>query len=351
MSITISEFGKVSTGIAKLYVMKNQAGMTAAVSDMGAVLVNLYVPDKDGNMRDVVLGYDEPSSYEEINSIYLGSTIGRNGNRIGGARFTLNGAEYTLDQNDGRNNLHSGVNGYEKRMWKVADMDDSDTPSVTFELESPHMDQGYPGNATVKVTYALTADNKLSIHYDAVSDQDTIFNMTNHSYFNLNGAASGTILDHQVQILADKFTWADEESIPTGELVDVEGTPMDFREFHAIGERIEEDYQALKFGGGYDHNYVVNPGRETKTVARMKSPESGILMEVTSDLPGMQLYTGNFLEGDKVGKNGCRYGKRTGCCFETQFHPDAINHPEFEQPVCKAGEHYLTTTTYGFRVE
>ncbi len=258
--------------------------------------------------------------------------------------------EYQFDKNDGNNNLHGGFNGYQTRLWKVADVQDTETPSITFSLESPDMDQGFPGNAAISVTYGLTADDSLEISYQCSADRDTIFNMTNHSYFNLNGHTSGTILNQEVKINADAFTWADAESIPTGEVVSVEGTPMDFREFHKIGERIEEDYTALQYGAGYDHNYCVNDTGKEKTVAYMRSQESGIMMEVRSDLPGMQLYTGNFIGGEQSGKGGFVYPRRGGSCFETQYFPDAPNHPEFAQPIFKAGEVCRTKTVYHFSV-
>ena len=351
MSITVSTFGNMKDNEAKLYVLKNAAGMTAAVSDLGAVLVSLYVKDRQGQFRDVVLGFDDVESYEEKNDTFYGATIGRCGNRIGKAQCQISGKTYTFDKNDGNNNLHGGFHGYQTRLWQVKDKKDDDTPFITFELHSPDMDQGFPGNADIRVTYALTADNSLEISYDAVADADTIFNMTNHSYFNLNGHDSGTILSQEVKINGDAFTWADEESIPTGELTPVAGTPMDFREYHAIGERIEADYTALKFGQGYDHNYCVNDSGKEKIVASMRSGESGIVMEVRSDLPGMQLYTGNFIKGDQNGKGGCAYPRRSGSCFETQYYPDAPNHPEFAQPVFAAGTHYQTKTVYHFEVE
>lgn len=352
MGITISDFGKTKDGkTAKLYVLKNANGMTAAVSDFGALLVSLFVKDKQGQFRDVVLGFDDVASYEDKNDTYYGSTIGRNGNRIGKAQCCISGVTYTFDKNDGNNNLHGGYNGYQIRMWDVKDQGDTDTPWITFSLHSPHMDQGFPGNAEILVTYQITADDSLSISYDCVADADTIFNMTNHSYFNLNGHSSGTILDQEVQIRADAFTWADAESIPTGEITSVEGTPMDFREYHTIGERIEEEYLPLQYGAGYDHNYCVNDSKTQKTVASMRAKESGICMDVITDLPGMQLYVGNFIKGNQVGKGGYVYPRRSGACFETQFYPDAPNHPEFAQPVFKAGEPYQTKTTYHFSIE
>lgn len=351
MGITVVEFGAMSDGrTASLYVLKNAEGMTAAVSDLGALLVNLYVKDRDGKLRDVVLGFDDVESYEKHNGTFYGATIGRCGNRLGKAKCAIDGVEYTFDKNDGNNNLHGGFSGYQTRLWDVTEQQDTSEPSVTFRLISPHMDQGFPGNAEIYVTYQVTADNELSISYRALSDKTTIFNMTNHSYFNLNGHNSGTILDQEVKIDANAFTWADAESIPTGEITSVEGTPMDFQSYHAIGERIEEEYQALKYGAGYDHNYCVNDTGAEKAVAWMRSQESGIEMEVRSDLPGMQLYVGNFITGTQAGKGGFAYPRRSGACFETQYYPDAPNHENFAQPVYAAGEWYETKTVYRFSV-
>lgn len=346
MEITRKEFGRTKNGeLASLFTLQNENGMKAVVSDFGAVLVSLFVKGGDGVLRDVVWGYDSVAGYEN-NGVYLGSTIGRNSNRIGGAVYELNGETYVLDKNDGNNNLHGGFQGYNARMWE-ASVNEADN-SVTFSLESPHMDQGFPGNAHVTVTYRLTETDGLVISYTGVADQDTIFNMTNHSYFNLDGAESDSVLEHKVQIQADEFTEADAESIPTGRILSVEGTPMDFRSYRVIGADIEADYEPLKFGAGYDHNWVLKECEGP--VAKMHSDQSGLTMEVYTDLPGMQLYVGNFLAGE-VGKDGKKYLRRSAACFETQFFPDAIHHPEFASPVFKAGEKYATTTCYQFKVE
>lgn len=346
MAIEKKEFGQTKKKeTASLYTLTNKNGMKAVVSDFGAVLVSLFVPDKNGELLDVVWGYDKVSGYEN-NGVYLGSTIGRNANRIGKSKYTLNGKEYTLEQNDGQNNLHGGFDGYNARMWE-AKLNEADN-AVTFALESADMDQGFPGNAHVEVTYTLTDDNAIEISYNAKADADTIFNMTNHSYFNLDGASSDSVLSHKVLINADSFTEADAESIPTGKIIDVTDTPMDFRNYRVIGQDIDADYEPLKFGAGYDHNWVLN--KTTGPVAKMHSDNSKITMEVYTDLPGMQLYTGNFLAGEE-GKNGKKYARRSAACFETQYFPDAINHDNFEAPVFKAGEKYETKTTYRFVVE
>lgn len=351
MGVVKSVFGSTKDKkIVDCYTLKNANGMEAEVITFGANLRTLKVADKNGKLLDIVHGFDKVCYYEDNNDTYYGATIGRCGNRIGKAKFTLNGVEYQLDVNDGNNNLHGGFNGYEKRVFDVVEVIDTDEPSVKFHLTSEDMDQGFPGELDFNVTYTLTKDNELKLYYEAVSDKDTIINPTNHTYFNLDGQESDSILDQEVQIFADTFTWADNESIPTGEIVDVTDTPMDFREFHAIGERIEADYEALKFGAGYDHNYCVNDTDTMKTVAKMRSVKSGILMEVSTDLPGMQLYVGNFIKGNQIGKDGKVYQRRSGACFETQYYPDAINHDNFKQPVFKAGEALKTTTVYKFSV-
>lgn len=336
-------FGKTSAGWeTTLYTLENKKGMKIAVSDYGATLVKVLVPDREGNSVDVVLGYDDAAGYEKGDK-FFGATVGRIANRIGGAEFSLNGKTYQLDKNDNGNNLHSGMDFYSKRMWKVMEYGPD---HVVLALHSPDGDQGYPGNVDIEVTYTLTDDNEIKIHYHAVPDADTIINMTNHSYFNLSGQNSGTVLDQEVRIDADAFTEADAESIPTGRIIPVDGTPMDFREKKPIGRDIEEEYQALKFGGGYDHNWVLN-GSGWRKVAEMTSRQTGISMEVYTDLPGMQLYSGNFLEGD-IGKGGFAYVKRSAVCFETQYFPDAVHKDNFAGPVVKAGEIYDTSTVYKF---
>lgn len=348
MAVIESIFGTTKKGEeAKLYTIENPNGMKAVISDFGAVLVKLFVKDRQGQWQDVVLGYDTVSGYEE-NGVYLGATIGRNANRIGGSKFTLGGKEYTLDVNDGPNNLHGGFDGYHARMWQ-AEVKEAEN-AVVFTLQSADMDQGFPGNAEIKVTYALLENNTLSITYDAVADKETVFNMTNHSYFNLDGQASDSILEQEVWIDADAFTEADAQSIPTGKILSVEGTPMDFRTYRVIGQDIDADYEPLKFGAGYDHNWVLKNNGQKQVVAKMKSNVSGITMEVSTDLPGMQLYTGNFLDNE-TGKNGKKCARRSAACFETQYFPDAVNHDNFASPVFAAGKPYHTVTEYKFLVE
>lgn len=343
--IKIDTFGAVKDGRkAKAYTLTNNAGMSAQFSDYGATLVRLLVPDKEGGLRDVVLGYSDAAGYE-AGTESIGATVGRNANRIAGASFELNGVTYKLTANQFGNNLHSGNDFYNKRFWKVEEAADD---HITFLLHSPDGDQGYPGTLDMKLTCALTEENEVRFTYDAVPDQDTIINMTNHSYFNLNGHDSGDILSHRVTVDADAFTMADEQSIPTGEIVDVTDTPMDFRKGRVIGEDIDAPYEALRLGKGYDHNWVLkNKGKFAK-VAEAAGDASGIVMEVYTDLPGLQIYTGNFLN-QEPGKDGAVYPHRAAVCFETQYFPDAIHHDNFPGPVCKAGQACHTVTAYRFR--
>ncbi len=338
-------FGKNSKGeAATLYTFENKNGMVMEVTDFGATLYALLVPDQEGNLCDVVLGYDEPAGYEGPAGTFFGATVGRNANRIANGKYTLNGKTYELAINNGPNNLHSGLDFYSFRIWDVKDTTEN---SITFSLHSPDGDQGYPGTLDIDVTYTLTDENEIKIDYYGVPDQDTIINMTNHSYFNLDGHASGDILEHEVWMDADTFTRANEVSIPTGEYTPVEGTPMDFRTKKTVGRDINEPYEALIYGKGYDHNWVLNNDGKLAKVAELSAKVSGIQMEVYTDLPGVQIYTANYVENEK-GKGGVIYQPRQGICFETQYFPDAINHPNFPSPVCKAGEAYRTTTIYKF---
>mgnify|MGYP000115744844 FL=1 len=339
------EFGKTKEGnTVTKYLLKNKNGMEVAVMDLGATIVSVLVPDREGVNRDVVLGYDTSQEYQD-HTCYFGAVIGRNANRIGGAKVVLDGKEYQLEKNDNGNNLHSGKNGFNSVIWNVEQQKEDE---ITFSYLSKDLEQDFPGNMTAKVTYTVTDDNALSIAYEAVSDQTTVANFTNHAYFNLNGHDSGCMENQELEILASYYTPVkDGEAIPTGNVEKVAGTPMDFRTKKAIGKEIETDYEALNFGKGYDHNWVLNNKGEFAKVAEMSSEESGITMEVYTDLPGMQLYTGNFIV-DAKGKGGAHYHKRQAACFETQFFPDAIHKENFAGPVCEKGETYETTTMYKF---
>ena len=332
-------FGKLPTGEETFLYTISRGNITATVSDLGATLVNVFVPDADGHTVDVVLGYDDAAGYLN-GTCFLGAIVGRSANRIKGSTFSIDGRTYSLTPNENSNNLHSGPDFYHTRLWTVTHHEDT---SISLHLDSPNGDQGYPGNASIDVTYSLDEKGGLHISYDAVSDRDTVFNLTNHSYFNLAGQNNtAAAMDQLLMLPARVFSVADAESVPTGEMRSVEGTPMDFRTPKAIGRDIGEDYEPLNLQGGYDHNYEVfcNP------CAVVSDPVSGRIMAVYTDLPGVQFYAGNFLSG--TGKGGVEYGKRSGICLETQYYPDSVHHPEWEQPITKAGEKYHTETVYRF---
>lgn len=338
------DFGTIQSGQQTfLYTLKNKNGMKVKVTDYGATVVEILVPDQQGKTKDVVLGYDSVSGYEN-GDCFFGAVVGRNANRIGGAQVKINDIVYPLVANDNGNNLHSGPDTTNKRLWTV---EDAEEQQIIFSLESPDKDQGYPGNVTMYVTYMLTDDNSLYIHYEATPDQDTILNLTNHSYFNLNGHNSGDICGHKVYINAKEMTVNNEQNIPTGQIVPVEGTPFDFTTMKPIGTDISNDINDENHVAIYDHNWVFEDFGKLQSVAKCVGNQSGITMEVLTDLPGMQMYTGNFQ--DKItGKAGSVYSKRCSVCFETQFFPDALNHRNFPTTICKAGEKYQTTTVYRF---
>lgn len=349
MKISQKPFGKTSRGEeATLYTITNDNGMTVSFTDFGANIVSIIVPDNKGKMADIALGFDNIAGYEE-NAHGHGSFIGRHANRIAGAKFELNGKVYELDKNDGENNLHGGFVGYNKFMYEAEIYEEEDITSIEFSRLSPDMEQGFPGNLDISVTYSLTESNELVIEYYAVSDKDTIVNLTNHTYFNLAGHNAGSILDHKVYIKANQFTPTTNDLIPTGELSDVTGTPMDFRTLKTIGQDIEADYEPLKQAGGYDHNYVLDlSSNEVEKVAELVEEKSGRVMEVFTDLPGLQLYTGNFMSPIANTKGGAVYDRRYGVCFETQYFPNSCNTPSFPSSVLKAGKEFDTVTIYKF---
>lgn len=325
---------------AFLYTIK-RGRLEAQISDFGATLVRLYVPDSQGNLADVVLGFDSAADYL-AHTTYFGATVGRNANRIQGAAFSLNGQQVQLTPNEGSNNLHSGPDSYAFRLWQVEEYRQD---SITFSLHSPHGDQGFPGNAQIRVRYAFTSDNTLTIFYDAVSDRDTVFNLTNHSYFNMAGHENPQLAMHQTLCMPARFyTPDDAQSIPTGERRNVAGTPFDFRQPKTVGRDLDLDYPCLKLQGGYDHNFEVycNP------CAVLSDPISGRTMEVSTDCPGIQMYSGNFLKGEP-GKDGVSYCYRGGVALETQYYPDSVHHSDWLQPFVKAGETYHSETQYTFR--
>lgn len=345
-------FGKTKEGISvDLYTVTNSNGTMAKFTNYGAILVSLFIPDKDGQLIDVVLGYDNLEGYFS-NGPGFGSTIGRHANRIGKAEFVLNGVKYKLEENDGKNNLHSGFDGFNKRVWICNSYEGELGNSIEFVYHSKDGDQGFPGNLDVKVTYTLTDEDSLIIDYYGVSDEDTILNLTNHTYFNLSGHNSGDILKHTVWIDSDYFTESDGEAIPTGAILPVKNTPMDFNVAKTIGKDIDSDYYQIVQGKGYDHNWVLKTTKgEVTLIARMEDKYSSIGMEVFTDMPGLQFYTANFLDGSEIGKEGQAYEFRSGACFETQFYPNAMNIANFPSPILKAGQEYHSTTVYKFYIK
>ena len=330
---------------ATIYLLENKNGMKVEILDLGATVVKVEVPDKDGNFVDVVLGYEDVKGYEQ-GTVFFGAPVGRNANRIAKGQLTIQDVTYTLAQNNGGNNLHSGLDFYNLRYWNVEELSEG---SLKCSLFSSNGDQGYPGNLNIDVIYTLKEDNTLEIQYHGLSDADTIFNMTNHSYFNLDGHASGNVLEQKIWLDADFYTRANAESIPTGELLPVENTPMDFRNGKLLGEEIDAEYEATQLGAGYDHNWVLKTDNTYQLIGGLSSEVSGIKMEVYTDLPGVQIYTGNFIDNE-IGKNGVVYERRAGVCFETQYFPNAINEPTFEQPIIKAEKKYETMTAFKFMV-
>lgn len=352
MSVEKEVFGKTKEGtIVDIYTITNSNGTMARFTNFGAVLLSLFVPDKEGLLVDVVLGYDNLNGYFD-NGPNFGAIIGRHANRIGNAKFLINGVKYKLDENDGKNNLHSGFEGFHQRVWEGNAYEGELGTSLEFTYHSVDKDQGFPGNLDVKVTYTLTDDDSLIIEYYGVSDADTILNLTNHSYFNLSGHDSGDILKHKVWIDSDYVTESDTESIPTGKLLAVKDTPMDFNQIKSIGKDINSDYYQIAQSNGYDHNWVLKTKKgEVSLVARMEDKYSSIGMEVFTDMPGMQFYTANFLDGTEFGKGGQLYQQNSGACFETQFYPNSMNIPDFPSPILRAGEEYKYTTVYKFYIK
>lgn len=345
MAIEARTFGHMPDGrTVTLYTITNKNRLSASVSDLGAVWVSMLTPDRNGKLTDIILGYDDAAGY--LSDIpHLGAVVGRVANRTGKAAFTLNGKTYALGKNDGANNLHSGPDYYDKRLWKASPVGEN---SVVFFLDSPDGDQGYPGNAKISVKYTLTEEDTVEITYMVTCDQDTPFNMTNHAYFNLAGHSAGYVGTHIMQICADFFTPSDAYSITTGEIRPVDHTPMDFRIPKEIGRDIDEDYDQLRQAAGYDHNWCLNhiPGVYS-LAANVCDRKSGRAMSVYTDLPGVQFYTANFLSGE-TGKENAVYERRGAFCLETQMYPDAVNKPQFASPVVKAGTTCMTQTGFHF---
>ncbi len=346
-------FGKTPDGQpVDLYVLTNKNGVEAAITNYGGAVVSLKVPDRNGKFGDVVLGYDALDGYVNDKS-YFGAIVGRYGNRIGHAQFSIDGKTYTLAKNNGENSLHGGIKGFNKAVWAAKELPAKNGQSLELTYLSKDGEEGFPGNLHVRVVYTLTDSNELKIEYSATTDKKTVVNLTNHTYFNLAGPGSGDILGHQLVIEADKFTPVDAALIPTGELRDVPGTPLDFGKATAIGARIDQDDEQLKLGHGYDHNFVLRraAGAPISLAARVMEPNTGRVLEVWTTEPGVQFYTGNFLDGTARGKGGLAYARRSAFCLETQHFPDSPNQPKFPSVVLNPGEKYSTTTTYKFTTE
>ncbi len=341
------QFQKIVDGKSvDLFVLSNKNGLKAAITNYGAKIVSLLVPDKNGVMTDVVLGHDSTDAYLKSPEAYFGGICGRFANRIAKGQFTLDGQMYQLAVNNGPNALHGGLKGFNAVVWDVKQMD---TQTIELTYLSKDGEEGYPGNLNVQMTYKLTDDNALQIDYKATTDKATIINVTNHSFFNLSGAGDASVLDHLLQINADAYLPTDESSIPFGKPEKVEGTPMDFRDFHTIGERIDVDFQQLNWGKGYDHTYILNKkGSELSLCAKAVSPKTGIAMEAYTTEPGVQLYTGNWLSDDYVAKNGQRYPMRSAFCLETQHFPDSANKPDYPSVVLRPDEVFTSQTVYKF---
>ena len=341
MSVTKTSFGTTKAGQkTSLYTIASDK-LSLDVTDYGATVVALRVPDKEGRIRDVILGYDNAGGYES-GTDYLGTTVGRNANRIKDAEILIGGKRFLLGKNDGNNNLHSGPDTWHTRLYTVSAVTEN---SVTFSLISPDLDQGFPGELDFSVTFTLNG-NRLEIHYEAEADKDTVINVTNHSYFNLNGEGSGSVLDHHVWINADAYTESDAALIPTGRIIPVEGTPYDFRERHPLGQYIyAPGKDPEKTVINYDTNFALNAS-ESGLAANAYSSESGILMNVYTDLPGVQVFVPAVF--DKIGKNGVNYREFESVCFETQMFPDAIHQPGFASPIVRAGDKFESTTVYAF---
>ena len=345
-------FGIAPDGAAiDLYTLSNAGGMRAQITNYGGIVTSLLVPDRDGRFGDVVLGFDRIDGYLEKHP-YFGAICGRYANRIAGGRFTLNGVEYTLARNDGDNHLHGGIRGLDKMVWQGVELPLKGGAALRLTRSSPAGEEGYPGNLSVAVTYMLTHSNELRIDYLATTDADTVLNLSHHGYFNLADGGASEILGHEVMIDAARFLPVDAALIPSGELRNVLGTPMDFTRATAIGARIDGDDEQLVHGRGYDHTWVLNgePG-QLRLAARVREPTTGRVMEVLTTEPGVQFYTGNFLDGTVTGKGGAVYRRRHGLCLECQHFPDSPNKPQFPTTVLKPGQSYTQTTVYRFSVE
>jgi aldose 1-epimerase len=341
-------FGVMPDGArVEVFTLRHASGMEVRAINYGAIITSIRVPDRSGRFDDVVNGHDTLEGYL-TRSRFFGAVVGRYGNRIARGRFTLDGREYPLAVNNGPNHLHGGEKGFDKRVWNARTDTKAGSASVIFERTSPDGEEGYPGTLRVRVTYALVNETEFSVSYEATTDKATPVNLTQHSYFNLAGHASGDVTRHIVTINADRYTPVDATQIPTGVLASVDGTPFDFRKPTAIGARIDADHEQLKMGGGYDHNFVLTP--KVPFAARVEEPTTGRTLQVTTTEPGMQFYTGNKLDGSITGKGGAVYGKRSGLCLETQHFPDSPNQPSFPSTILRPGGQFASVTVFRFGV-
>lgn len=351
MDIKKEVFGETAGGESVfLYTLENSKGTKVQITNYGAIVVSIFVKDKDGRFDDIVLGFDNFQDYIKDDS-YFGAIVGRYANRIDNGKFTLDGVNYELAKNEGDNHLHGGEKGFNKKVWDAKAINNNE-PKLKLSYLSKDGEEGYPGNLNIDVTYTLTAKDELKIEYYATTDKITIINVTNHSYFNLKGEGKGDILDHFINIKADRITQVKEGLIPTGELKDVSGTPFDFREARKIGARIDADDQQLDLGPGYDHNWILNDWDESlQKVVTLYEPHTKRFMEVLTTEPGMQFYTGNFLDGTIIGKDKKPYKYRSGLCLEADHFPDSPNNPNFPSVVLEPNDHYIQTTIYRFSVK
>jgi aldose 1-epimerase len=343
--------GIVDGKSTSLFTLQNKKGMTVQITNYGARVVALWVPDKDGNFKDVVWGFTSLEEYLKSTDVYCGPIVGRYGNRIANGQFSLNDSIYQLTINNNENHLHGGTNGFYKKVWdaKSFKIDGNDALELTYF--SKDGEEGYPGNLNISVTYIVTQENELNIHYAAKTDATTIINPTSHCYFNLTGSTENSILEHVLQINAKYFTPTNETLIPTGEIKDITGTPFDFLKPTSIGQRIDQENQQLLFGKGYDHNFVIDKSIGSfKKMAEIYSPKSGIAMSILSDQPGLQFYSGNFMKGILIGKRGDKHNYRSGFALETQNFPDAPNHANFPSAILNPNETYIHKTTYRFHI-